>query len=224
MATFQCSTCGYSKSTPEEWVGKLAICPKCSQKSRIQPESIKISDAECFDESTTFAYKGDYLGMPLSKFLHRHPDIRNPEFKLISSNECPLEHYDYHGFESWMHKTDRLIQYSATGSRLTIVGFPLLHGVFIFLNNCLCAISLSVANPTYNTYNNIMKELYKSLDDRSSTESDELISVTTWNRPLGEMSLVYLSFEPAINVRYVNKETLKLFNAIRIKATGSRDL
>jgi len=35
MAIFNCKTCSFSKTAPNEWIGRNAICPKCKQSSTV---------------------------------------------------------------------------------------------------------------------------------------------------------------------------------------------
>src|SRR3990167_5732838 len=160
MATFTCDTCGYSKSAPDEWLNRLAICPKCKSRSVVTADAIVLPDTTSFDETATFAYKGDYLGMPLRQFLHRHDDVTGDDFSIVPSTSVSLSSFDKHGFEPWMHGCDRLVPHSATGSRLTIVGFPLDYGVFTFLDDHLASISLAVANPTTATWADLLPAMY----------------------------------------------------------------
>ncbi|NOY30224.1 MAG: hypothetical protein GXP28_08605 [Planctomycetes bacterium] len=225
MATFVCDTCDYSKSAPDEWVNRRAICPKCKQRSVIQPDDLPLTLSAEFDEAMTYAYKGDFLGTTLSDFLHRHDDMSGSDFRLALSADVPdntLESYD---FEDWMRHTDRLVQYGATGDRLTIVGFPLQSGVYTFLDSYLASITLTLKDQSLDTWADLLPELMLALnDDTEDTPPLDNINITTWVRPLGNLNLVYIEDPSSVQVRYVNLETLDQFNQLRTSITASDDL
>lgn len=224
MARFTCDVCGYTKAAPDEWLYRKAICPKCKGKSVIVEDEIQIAEEGDFDETQTFAYKGDYLGMSLALFLKRHDDVGSQEFSIISSKSTAPQDYKRHGFEDWTRGTDRIVNFCAYGTRLTIVDAPLKHGVFTFLDHKLALISLTLANPSIETYTTVLPALHGALNDPTETSGVGGISVTTWVRPLGEMCLMHSIHGPELQVRYINQETLADFNTLRSRLTASRDL
>lgn len=223
MAVFECEQCGFSKSAPDEWQGKRAICPKCKNTAIIKPDELVLADDD-FDESLTFAYKGDFLGMHEHEFLKRHDDPSSTEFRIVSSQDCPTGSYDEYGFEDWMKSCPNIVQYSVTGSRMTIVGFQLRFGIFTFLDRKLSTISLALADPSERTYIEILPKLYAALDDESDDYTASSFHITTWKRSNGNMSLVFSAELQNLDIRYVNQLLLPAFNRLQTKMTGSDDL
>jgi hypothetical protein len=215
---------GFSKHAPDEWQGKRAICPKCKNKTVVKPDEIVLVEHDAFDESLTFAFKGDFLGMSEREFLNRHDDPNSIEFKLINSRNAPTGSYDEYGFEDWMKSCPRITQYSVTGSRMTIVGVELRLGVFTFLDGVLATISLAPADVTELNYVELLPKLYAALSDESESYTAASFHITTWKRPHARMSLVYSGDLQHLNVRYVNELLLPSFNKLQTEINGSNDL
>jgi len=186
---------------------------------------VPLCDADDFDETQTFAYKGDFLGMSLSIFLRRHDDPNSSDFSLISSGNAALSKSGAYEFEDWMEQSDRLVQFAATGTRLTIVGFPLKMGVYTFLDRRLASITLTLRNQTSDTWADLLPALLLALNDQTEDLSriGSILS-STWVRPLGKLHLVYIESLQSLSVRYVNLTTLDEFNRIRTSLTASNDL
>jgi hypothetical protein len=225
MATFVCDACRYTKTVADEWVNRRAVCPKCQHRSVIEPDDIALVESAAFDETQTFAYKGDFLGMTLNDFLTRHDDSSGEDFRFVASTDVAADEFGDYEFEQWMQRSDRLIQYTANGDRLTIVGFPLKLAVYTFLDSHLASISLSLNEQTTDIWADLLPELMLALDDETEDGAAlDNIHITTWVRPLGNLNLVFIQDPMSVHLRYVNLELLDAFNRLRTSLTASGDL
>jgi hypothetical protein len=225
MATFTCANCGHIQRAPDEWVNRRAICPKCNARSVIKANGPEIVEPLAFDESQTFAYKGDFLGMGVREFTDRHDQSQSSDFKYMPSTLIEIHNYSDFGFEDWMRGSDRLIQYSASGKRLTIVGLDLAYGVYTFVDGSLSSITLTLRQPTLETYMDLLPALHGALNEPPEVGPElESVHVTTWKRPMGALNLTFIPFIPSLNVIYVNLGLQDAFNRLRTQLTGSRDL
>lgn len=249
MIEFLCSNieCGYSRAVSGKHLGKRATCPKCKTVTRITDDESVVdlavvaeagpdfgasSAQPTFDESRTFAYKGDFLGMTIDQFISRHQSDNPSEFSMLWSDSMTPEEYEAYGVSEWIRKEDKVRKCVALGSRLTIVGVSLENGHYIFFNKKLFAIHLYTKQESLEVDIDIRQGLTEALgaaDENKSPYEYLDIEYSTWKRPDGHLTTAaYYAEGGRICISYVDQLTREEFASVvelyEEKSEASKDL
>lgn len=228
MFEFFCgnSKCNFSRKLDRRHIGKRAKCPRCNTvtvvrdqlaDTAVQPQGNAPCKEPTFDESKTFAYKGDFLGMAIDQFLNRHKTDSPDDFSFVSSRQVPNRDYSKFGFDStWDSEEPRVECFSATGTRMTIVGVELKYGVYTFLDQRLFLINLKALRDPIGSDFDLEVGLVDVLgewDERQNVA--DIFDIRTWVRAEGHLSLVSLfDGSETPNVRYINQLLLPVKNQL----------
>ena len=233
MIEFNCSNvkCGYSKAVDEKHLGKKAKCPKCKTVTRITedepiveleldagsvPIRKQVMPVAVYDESRTFAYKGDFLGMSVEQFMQRHQSDDPSEFSMVWCNDISLADYETYGIDKWTQKEARVRTCVASGSRMTIVGAPLRLGLFTFLDEKLHSIALETKQDSLDVWPEVFSPLLEAFG--TEVESKDIAGIfdtSTWKRSEGHVATVsQYEYGNPLFVRYINQTTLGDFNSV----------